>query len=316
MADGLALTLALVALMGCLNAIAMPAEFALLPLVAGEGGIARANGRVEFARYAGFILGPALGGLLGGMDPRLPFWVAAGLTLLNAMYGLFVLPESLPADRRRVLDWRRANPVGSLKLLRSHRELFGLATVNFLYYLAHQVLMSVFVLYAGYRYNWDERQVGMTLALVGVCSIVVQAGVIRPTVAWLGERRAMLVGLTCGTLGFIGYGLASAGWMFLTAIPVFALIGLYGPSAQGMMTRHVSPSEYGELQGANSSIMGITGMIGPGVFTLTFASFIGARASWHMPGAPFLLAAIMMIVAIVIAARVTTHEGAEAPARV
>ena len=138
----------------------------------------------------GFVLGPALGGVLGGINPRLPFWVAAGMSLLNAMYGLFVLPESHSPERRASFLWSRANPVGSLTLLRSHPELLGLATVNFLYYLAHEVLPSTFVLYAGYRYNWDERAVGLTLAVVGVCTGIVQAGLIKPIVARFGERRA------------------------------------------------------------------------------------------------------------------------------
>ena len=254
----------------------------------------------------GFVIGPALGGLLGAIDPRLPFWVAAGLTLVNALYGLFVLPESLPPEKRtRKFHWARANPVGSLKLLRSHHELFGLATVNVLYSLAHNVLPSVFVLFAGYRYGWDARAVGLTLAAVGVCTMIVQGGLVKYAVARLGERRALLAGLGFGTISFAIWGLAPTGLLGCFAIPFGALMGLYGPSSQGIMTRHVSPSEQGQLQGANSSIMGITGMIGPGIFTLTFAWFIGPRSPWHVPGAPFLLAATMTACALVLASRVT-----------
>ncbi len=253
----------------------------------------------------GFVLGPALGGILGGVNPRLPFWVAAGLTLVNAMYGLFILPESLPRDRRQPFSWKRANPIGSLRLLRSHHELLSLATVNFLYYLAHQVLPSVFVLYAGYRYGWSATMVGLTLAAVGVGNIIVQGGLVRIIVAKLGERRSMLAGLMFGTAGFVIYGLARAGWLIFAGIPVFAFIGLFGPSAQGIMTRRVSPTEQGQLQGANSSIMGITGMIGPGLFTLTFATFIGRMRNVHLPGAPFLLAAVLMVGAFVLAWRAT-----------
>lgn len=256
----------------------------------------------------GFVLGPALGGVLGDINMRLPFWVAACLTLLNAMYGLFILPESLPVDRRAKFSLRRANPVGSLKLLRSHHELFGIATVSFIFYLAHYVLPSVFVLYAGYRYRWSMPMIGVTLAMVGVCNIVVQGVLVRRMVARFGERRTMIAGLAFGGAGFAIFGLAPTGALFLLGIPVLALIGLYGPAAQAIMTHHVSPSEQGQLQGANSSIMGITGMVGPALFTLTFASFISVHASWRIPGAAFLLAALLQILAVILAWRVTRRE--------
>jgi DHA1 family tetracycline resistance protein-like MFS transporter len=150
----------------------------------------------------GFVLGPAIGGLLGEYGPRLPFWFAAAFSLANFLYGLLVLPESLPPERRARLSWRRANPIGSLILLRSHRELLGLASVQFLAQLAHVALPSVFVLYANYRYGWGERAVGLTLAGVGICSMIVQAGLVRPIVARLGERRALLIGLIAGAAGF------------------------------------------------------------------------------------------------------------------
>ena len=267
-------------------------------------------GLIGAAWGLGFVLGPALGGLLGDLDPRMPFWVAAGMTLLNAMYGLFVLPESLPTSLRRKFEWRRANPLGSLKLLRSHPELFGLASVNFLYFLAHQVLPSTFVLYAGHRYGWDAKMVGLTLAGVGVCNIAVQAGLVKPALRWLGERRVLLAGLLFGAAGFAVYGLANSGTRFLFAVPVFALIGFYGPAAQQIMTRRVGPSEQGELQGANSSVMGIAGLLGPGLFTLTFAYFIRPSTPWRIPGAPFLLAALLMVVAMAVAWRVT-RKGAQ-----
>ena len=272
-------------------------------------------GAIGAAWGLGFVLGPAVGGVLGGINPRLPFWVAAGLTLLNALYGLFILPESLPPERRQPFSWKRANPLGSLRLLRSHHELLSLASVNFLYYLAHQVLPSVFVLYAGYRYGWTATTVGLTLAVVGVGNIVVQGGLVRVIVPRIGERRSMLAGLLFGAAGFLIYGLAKAGWLIFAGVPVFAFIGLFGPASQGIMTQRVSPSEQGQLQGANSSIMGITGMIGPGLFTLTFAAFIGRYSSVHLPGAPFLLAALLMMAAMALAARATrpSAESAAAP---
>ncbi|HTY12167.1 MAG TPA: TCR/Tet family MFS transporter [Bacteroidota bacterium] len=261
-------------------------------------------GMIGAAWGLGFVLGPALGGILGGIDTRLPFWVAAGLTLLNAMYGLFILPESLSVEHREKFSWKRANPLGSLQLLRSHPELFRLATVNGFFYLAHQVLPSVFVLYAGFRYGWNEELVGITLAIVGVCGMLVQGGVVKRVVADFGERRALLAGLLFGMCGFAIYGLASSGIIFWLGIPVFSMMGLYGPSSQGLMTRHVQPSQQGQLQGANNSIMGVTGVIGPGIFTFTFASFIGTHSELHLPGAPFLVAVLMLMTAFVIAWKV------------
>jgi DHA1 family tetracycline resistance protein-like MFS transporter len=253
----------------------------------------------------GFVLGPAVGGVLGVVDPRLPFWVAAGLSLTNAMYGLFVLPESLPPERRTSFSWRRANPLGSLALLRSHQELSGLASVSFIGDIAHEALPTTFVLYASYRYGWDARTMGLTIATVGACSAAVGGGLVRPVVARLGERTALLVGLVFGTLGFTIYGLATNGTIFWMGVPAQGLWGLYGPSLQGLMTRRVEPSEQGQLQGAIGSLRGVAFMIGPGLFTQTFASFIGPRASWHLPGAPFLLAALLLASAMAVAARVT-----------
>jgi DHA1 family tetracycline resistance protein-like MFS transporter len=256
----------------------------------------------------GFVVAPALGGVLGQVDPRLPFWVAAALSLTNAMYGLFVLPESLPPERRQAFQWRRANPLGALALLRSHPELYGLASVHFLYQLAHIALPSVFVLYGSYRYGWNESLIGFTLAGVGLTSMIVQGGLVRPIVKHLGERRTLLLGLSFGAAGFAIYGLAESGAMFLLGIPVMALWGLFGPASQGLMTGHVSASEQGQLQGALSSLMGIAGVIGPGLFTQTFSRFIDTQHGWNLPGAPFLLAAVLLVLALGLAWRVT-HPG-------
>jgi DHA1 family tetracycline resistance protein-like MFS transporter len=239
----------------------------------------------------GFILGPAVGGLLGDIDLRLPFWAAAGLSLANGLYGFLILPESLKPELRAKFSWRRANPIGALALLRNHRTLLGLSGVVFLYQLAHQALPSVFVLYAGYRYGWDQRVIGLTLAGVGVCSMIVQGGLVRPIVAAIGERAALLLGLVAGAAGFALYGLAATGPVFWIGVPVMALWGLASPAVQGLMTRRVAPDEQGRLQGAIGSIMGITGVIGPGLFTQTFAAFIGPERDWNLPGAAFVLAA-------------------------
>src|SRR5262245_51676460 len=177
-----------------------------------------------------------------------------------------------------------------------------------MYMLAHQVLPSVFVLYTSFRYGWNKFATGLSLAFIGVFNIIVQAGLVKRIVARFGEQPALFAGLLCGAAGYVIYGLAPTGIAFLCAMPVFAFMGLVGPAAQGLMTRRVGPSEQGQLQGANSSIMGITGMIGPGLFTLTFASFIGTHRDWRLPGAPFLLAALLMVVALALAWRVTSRR--------
>jgi DHA1 family tetracycline resistance protein-like MFS transporter len=266
---------------------------------------AASYGMLGAAFGMGFILGPALGGVLGAIEPRLPFWVAAGFSLVNAMYGLFVLPESLAPEKRGAFSWRRANPIGALTLLRSHPELFGLATANFLVNLSHVVFPSVFVLYGGYRYGWNESTVGLTMALFGISSMIVQAGLVGPVVKRFGERRALLIGLVCAAAGMTIFALAATGRVFWIGILVMALGGFAGPATQSLMTRRVAPSEQGQLQGANSSIMGIANLVGPSLFTLTFAYAIGPGRAWNLAGAPFLLAALFLLASAVLAWRAT-----------
>jgi MFS transporter, DHA1 family, tetracycline resistance protein len=280
---------------------------------------AKAFGIIGVAFGLGFVIGPAMGGVLGSVDPHLPFWVAAVLSLANAAYGYFILPESLPVDKRSPFRWQRANPLGSLRLLRSNPELLGLSGVMMLYQLAHHALPAVFVLYAGYRYGWGPGDVGLTLALVGVCSAVVQGGMIGPVVARLGERRALVSGLIGGGAGFAIYGLAETGALFLIGAPIMALWGLAGPSAMALMSRHVSAGEQGRLQGANTSIMGLTGIVGPGLFTGIFAWAIGPFGSVasslspaSLSGAPFLLAALLMAAAALMAFLVTRKHAVQA----
>src|SRR5262245_28577824 len=266
---------------------------------------AAAFGIMGMAFGVGFVLGPAVGGLLGGFDPRLPFWVAAALSLANALYGWVVLPESLPPERRSPFTWAKANPIGALALLRSQPQLLGLAASSFFSQLAHVVLPSVTVLYAGYRYGWDETAVGLMLAGVGVCSMIVQGGLVRPAVARFGERKAMLAGLAFGFAGFAIYGAAATGSVFLIGVPVMALWGLTSPAVQALMTRRVGASEQGRLQGATASLQAIAGLVGPGLFTQTFAAFIGPRAELHMPGAPFYIAALLLAASFAVGWRAT-----------
>lgn len=248
----------------------------------------------------GFVLGPAIGGLLGGISLRLPLWCAAGLTLVNGMYGFFILPESLPPERRSSFSWRKANPLGSLKLLRSQRELLSLALVFLIYQIAHQVFQSVFVLYGSHRYGWSPEIVGLTLTAVGVLAVIMQAFIVRRTAPILGEWRMVMIALVAGGLGYAIYGLAPSGAIFCIAIPVFSLVGYFSPGLQALMTRRVPADSQGQLQGANSSIMGIAGMIGPGIFSAVFSWAVRTESTVGMPGAPFYVAAALHCVAIVV----------------
>ncbi len=254
---------------------------------------------------AGFVLGPALGGLAGNISPRLPFWIAGGLSLANACYGFLVLPESLPASQRTGFSWKNANPLGALTLLRSHAELFGLSIVNFLGNLAHVVLPSISVLYMFYRYGWDERIVGLTLAGVGVASIIVQGAIAGPVTKRIGERAALMIGLAFGVAGFLVFAFAQTGAVFWIGIPLLALWGLERPATMALMSRRVGRSEQGQLQGATASLTGIANLLGPGIFTLVFAFAIGAGRHWQQPGAPFVIAALLIAVAGILAWRVT-----------
>jgi DHA1 family tetracycline resistance protein-like MFS transporter len=263
---------------------------------------AAAFGFIGAAFGIGFILGPALGGILGAISPRLPFWAAAVMALMNAAWGLFVLPESLPLERRMPFAWKNANPLGALKLLASHPVLTGLARSFFLINLAHIVLPSVTVLYMHYRYGWNIRQVGVMLAGVGVCSLLVQGFLVKPAVRLLKERGAVAVGLAFGAAGFAIYGLAPTGVWFWVGIPVMAIWGIATPSLQSIMTGLVAPTEQGRLQGALSSLMGLASLVGPILFTEVFATSVSAHenaAAWS--GTPFLLSALMVAIATVMA---------------
>ncbi|HEY3784852.1 MAG TPA: TCR/Tet family MFS transporter [Steroidobacteraceae bacterium] len=253
----------------------------------------------------GFVVGPALGGLLGAISPRLPFWASAIMALANVSWGLFVLPESLPPQRRAPFSWKSAHPLGALRLLRSHPMLAGIASSYFLINLAHVVLPSTTVLYMRYRYGWDTRAVGILLAGVGFCALIVQGALVKPLVGWLRERRAMAVGLAFGAAGFAIYGLAPTGAVFWFGVPVMALWGIATPSLQTMMTRLVSPTEQGRLQGALASLMSLASLIGPTMFTQTFAVAISSREASTTAGAPFLLSSALVLAAIALGWRAT-----------
>ncbi len=261
-------------------------------------------GLVAAAFGLGFIAGPALGGAIGDQfGLRAPFLVTAGLTLLNWLYGFFVLPESLPREQRRAFDWQRANPVGSLVALQRHPELLGLTETYFLMHLAHQVFPSTWVLYTSYRYGWTPKQVGLSLAAVGIMAAVVQGGLVRKIIPRLGERRSIIVGLANATFFFAAYGLATRGWMVYVLIGIGSFGGIAMPALQGLVSRGVPLNEQGAVQGALASLASLAGILGPVLATGLFGYFVSARATVHVPGAAFFCGSMLMLIALLLARR-------------
>jgi len=253
----------------------------------------------------GFVIGPAVGGLLGDIDLRLPFWGAAALCLANAFYGVFVLPESLPPDRRSPFSWKRANPFGALALLRKHPELSGLSWVAWLTAFAHAALPNLIVLYMSFRYGWGERAIGLAVTAIGASAAIVGLWGVGYSVKKFGERVTLLLGLIAPTAGFLIYAFAYRSELFIVGIAVMAFWGLSNAPLQTFMTRHVSASEQGQLQGALTGLRCIAGMIGPLFFGWIFGASIDGQSGLHFPGASFFIAALVFAAATLLASRVT-----------
>ena len=265
---------------------------------------ARNYGFVGAAFGLGFIFGPALGGLLGGVSLRLPFFVAAGLALVNWLYGYFVLPESLAPEHRSAVSWRRMNPIASLRRLGTYPLVAGLAVAFLFASMAQRGLENVWVLHSAYRYGWDMQTNGLTLGLVGVMAVLVQGLLIKPIVTRIGERRTVSVGLTASMLAFLAYGLASEGWMVPIIIVFGALGGIALPAIQGLVAGTVLPSEQGKIQGAFTSLTSLTAIFSPLIFTSgLFSFFTSAAAPVLLPGAPFFLGALLVLVSLILLAR-------------
>jgi MFS transporter, DHA1 family, tetracycline resistance protein len=258
-------------------------------------------GLIGAAFGLGFIIGPALGGLLGGMGSRVPFIAAGLLTLLNWLYGFFILPESLKPENRRAFEWKRANPVGTLKSLFRFPVIAGLFfSLAFVYIAAHAV-QSNWSYYTIEKFKWDEAAIGWSLAVVGLVFAVVQAGLIRVIIPKLGQERSVYVGLGLYAAGFVLYALATQGWMMYAFTIVYCMGGIAGPALQGIMSTVVPPNEQGELQGGFTSLMSITSIIGPPLMTGLFAFFTGKNAPLYLPGAAMLLGALLTIISTVLA---------------
>jgi DHA1 family tetracycline resistance protein-like MFS transporter len=265
-------------------------------------------GLIGAAFGLGFVIGPALGGLLAGFGVRAPFYAAAGLCLLNALYGYFVLPESLSKENRRAFEWKRANPFGSLKFLQKTPGIGGLAVSFFLIYLAAQAVQGNWNFFTIHRFGWTEGLVGISLAVVGLLVGIVQGGLIRVVNPKLGDEKSIYLGLLLYTLGLALFAFASEGWMMFVFLIPYCLGGIAGPSLQSTISKHVPPNEQGELQGALTSLMSLTTIIGPLIMNNLFKYFTTDKAPFYFPGVSFLLGALLMLLSVFIAWKVLSNE--------
>lgn len=263
----------------------------------------------------GFIIGPALGGLLGNYGFRLPFIVAACLNLLNWLYGFFVLPESHAEENRRAFDWKTANPFAALSQLGKYPVVLGLTATIALERLAHDTLPATWVLYTTYRFNWTARDNGLSLALVGIMFALVSGGLTGRIVGWLGERRAIIYGLMIGSITFAIYGLSTRGWMLYAGIIFGSIGGIAGPAIQSVITRMVSATEQGAVQGIIASIQSIVAILGPLMATNLFGYFTSAAAPVKLPGAAFLAASVLVAIAALMAIRSARQPAILQPAQ-
>ena len=260
-------------------------------------------GMVGAAFGLGFIIGPVLGGLLGQYGSRIPFFAAATLALVNGLYGYFILPESLTKENRRTFSWKRANPIGSLIQLKRYPVIMGLIGSLVCIYIAGHAAQSTWTFFTMEKFHWDEKMVGYSLGMVGLCVAIVQGGLIRFINPKLGQKRSIYWGLTLYIIGFILFAYATQSWMMFAILIPYCLGGIAGPSLQGIISNQVPANEQGELQGALTSLISLTLIVGPLLMTNLFAYFTSKDAPIYFPGAPFLAGAILTIVSLILALR-------------
>ena len=265
-------------------------------------------GMIGAAFGLGFVLGPALGGLLAIWGIRAPFYAAAGLCLLNCLFGYFFLPESLPKENRRPFEWKRANPFGAFKFLTRHPEIGNLAFSFFLIYLAAQAVQSQWNFFTQYRFHWTNGMVGLSLTVVGVLIGGVQAGLTRVVNPRLGNEKSIYLGMSFYTIGLVLFAFASQSWMMFAFLVPYCLGGIAGPSLQAVISGHVQPSHQGELQGALTSLMSVTNIIGPIMMAATFNYFTSDKAPFYFPGMHFLIGAVCMLMSTIVIYRVLSRE--------
>ncbi|HUR57723.1 MAG TPA: TCR/Tet family MFS transporter [Opitutaceae bacterium] len=277
---------------------------------------AQGFGLVGAAFGIGFVLGPVLGGVLGAVNLRLPFYAAAVCVGVNWLYGAFVLPESLPPEKRRAFSWKRANPVGALLNLRDFHGLGFFAAMHFLFMLGHTMLQTTWVLYTSYRYGWSPSQVGLSLMLAGIASAIVQGRLVGPLLRRIGERNGLILGLSLTVVVFTLYGLATEGWMIYPIIVVGGFAGITGPAAQSLITRRVPADEQGTVQGVLSGLASLAAVVATPIGAWSFAACISPSSRLHLPGVAFFEAALLCVAALVLAARASRTDAVVVPARV
>jgi DHA1 family tetracycline resistance protein-like MFS transporter len=261
---------------------------------------AQSFGIISACFGVGFILGPALGGLLGGLGPRAPFFFAAGLSLLNWLYGMFVVPESLPLEKRRPFNWKRANPLGTLNQMRKHPVLPGLLAALFVWMVGHQAMPSTWTFYTKLRFGWSEAMIGASLAAAGLVMATAQATLMRKLVPRLGERRTALLGIAIAAIGYLGYATAASGWMMFAWLPTWLFGALVMPSTNALMSRRVAADAQGELQGAVACLYSLSSIVGPPLMTQLFGHFTSASSPVYVPGISFFTASVLATLAFVV----------------
>jgi MFS transporter, DHA1 family, tetracycline resistance protein len=269
-------------------------------------------GLIGVAFGVGFILGPLIGGLCSKLGTRAPFYVAAGITFLNFLYGYFFLPESLSKENRRAFSWKRANPVGSLLQLAKNPILIGLSIALTLLYIASHAVQSNWSYYTMFRFGWSETMVGTSLAVVGLLVAAVQGGLIRYVVPKIGQQRAVYIGLLMYLVGMLLFAQAWQGWMMFAFLVPYCLGGISGPSMQGLMSSQVAANEQGELQGAVTSLMSLTAIVGPPIMTNLFGYFSSGKAPVYLPGMPFYAGGLFLLAALIVAYKTLSRHGAHA----
>ncbi len=261
-------------------------------------------GMIGAAFGLGFIVGPLMGGLLADFGTRTPFFVCAGITLLNWLFGFFILPESLKEENRRKFEWKRANPIGTLKSLTRYPVISGLILALAFIYVSSHAVQTNWAYFVKAKFGWDAAQIGWSLAVVGVAFAVIQGGLIRFIIPKLGQERSVYLGIGLYAVGFLLYGIATEGWMMYPIIIIYCLGSIAGPALQGIMSSAIPANEQGELQGGFTSLMSLAAIIGPIMMNGTFAWFTGENAPVYFPGAAMILGAILTLISSLLARNV------------
>ncbi len=260
-------------------------------------------GKIGAAWAVGFVVAPFLGGVLGSLDLRAPFYAASGLAFINFLYGMFVLPESLSVEKRRAFDIRRANPFGAFRFLLGNRAVLALAGIYFLSAMGHQVYQTIFIFFVDYRFSWTEFTVGVTLGMIGISGAIVQGFLVKRIIGKIGEKASLIIGMGVGATGMFLYGMATSQGMFWAVIPLMSFWGISGASLQALASKRVGATQQGELQGTFAGLMSVTSMVGPLLFGGLFSWAVEQGRQTYFSGAPFFMASLLLLIGAFLAWR-------------